>query len=197
MKRIILVLVILTAIGGTAFSFDILSFPSPIEKGDILVSPTVSFGRYWSWSTAVAITAAVDYALPIPIALTVGGEAGIALVLGDYSDLITLPIFARVAWHPNFEVPNLDPYVTLKLGYNINLAGEEYHYGSYEVTYGGGFSYGGNVGVRYFFTPAISAFGELGYDRYGVSYKERAGTWNYTYSYYIYTWFHAGVTFKF
>jgi hypothetical protein len=127
MKRIFLVLLILVAIGGVAFSFDIHSFPSPIEKNDIMISPTFSFGSYYGWESVIAIAAAVDYALPIPVALAVGAEVGFAMLLDTYdtADFKCLPVFARVSWHPNFEVKNLDPYVTLKLGYNFLLTGAE------------------------------------------------------------------------
>jgi hypothetical protein len=66
------------------------------------------------------------------------------------------------------------------------------------VKYGGGFSYGANAGVRYFFTPIIGIFGELGYDRYAITYETTGAYWlgSYSWSYNIYTWVHAGVTIK-
>jgi len=140
--------------------------------------------------------------LPTPVALTAGAEVGVALLVGTYADdIMCIPIFAKIAWHPNLElVDNLDLYLTLKLGYNINLSGDTASTYYYEYKYGGGFSYGGNVGVRYFFSPSIGVFGELGYDRYAISYEQKAkisGYTSYSYKYYIYTWFHAGVTFLF
>ena len=200
MKKLALILALGILVGTAAFSFDLETFPSPIQKGNIMISPTFSFGSYYGFSSAIAITGAVDYALPIPIALTVGGEAGIATVVGYSNNFMSLPIFARVGWHPNFEVPNLDTYITLKLGYNILLSGAKDSGTNWEYNYGGGFSYGGNVGARYFFTPVIGAFAELGYDQYAISYEYKwtgGGPYTHNYNYYIYTWVHVGVTFKF
>ena len=200
MKKLVLVLLILAVVGGTAFSFNIKTFPSPIKKGDFMISPTFSFGSYWGLASAIGITGAFDYALPTPIALTVGLEAGVGMVVGTWvgDDLMCLPILARIAWHPNFEVKNLDTYATLKLGYNVNLTSDKTEY----YTYKGGFSYGFNVGARYFFSNNIGIFGELGYDRWGLSYEYTFpgyygyGGYTNSFSYYIYTWVHLGITFK-
>ena len=205
MKKLLLLLLILGIAAGTAFAWDVetflFSYPSPIEKGSILISPAFSIGSYYGWATAIAVTGAFDYALPIAVPIMVGAEAGIATVVGTYADdILTLPIFLKGSWHPNFQVPNLDLYVTLKLGYNINLKSDSYKDNSYEYNYGGGFSYGGNIGARYFFTPSIGVFGELGYDQYAVSYEYKHKYFSYStsgsYKYYMYTWFHTGITFK-
>jgi len=196
MKKLLFVLLILTVVGGAAFSFDFKSFPSPIQKGDLLISPILNLGGYGSAWTGdgygtgfvIGVTAAVDYALPIP--LMVGGEAGFAVITEDWAPT-SIPILARVSWHPNFEVKNLDTYVRLKMGYNIAVGGKFFDWG-------GGFSGGGQVGVRYFFSKSLGVFGELGYDRYGLKIKFDApsGWFRTSYSAYAYTWFHAGVTFK-
>jgi len=203
MKKIVLVLLILVVIGGTAFSFDIHSFPDPIQKNSILLSPTFHFGfsGVAGWSSysslfSFGLTVAADYALPIPVALAVGLEFGFASNFEDFSDGVTLPILVRVSWHPNFEVRGLDPYVTMKLGYSIGVGnwGYESKYWS-----SGGFSYGFNVGCRYFFNDIIGIFGELGYDRYAVgSYDFDYGFWGSRdyYTYYYYAFFHFGVTFR-
>lgn len=184
MKKIVLVLCILLLAGGTAFSFDLTTFPSPIQQGSLLISPTFNLGSYYYASAfALGITASVEYCLPISFALAVGGEAGVGFLVGYSESYLCIPIFARVSWHPNFEVNNLDTYLVLKLGYNISLT--QY--------YGGGFSFGFAAGARWFFTPVIGVFGELGWDRYGLKYDY---DWYYNYTTYIYTWLHLGVTFK-
>jgi len=200
MKKVVLALLILVVVGASAFAFDVTSFPDPINKGDFLISPTFSFGSYYGFTSAIGITGAFDFALPTPIALTAGLELGIGMLLGDWNygsgdaSFKCLPILARIAWHPNFEVPSLDPYVTFKVGYNINLTGEDNDY----YKFGGGFSYGFNAGVRYFVTPNVAIFGELGYDRWGISFETKGwyGYGGYSWSYYIYTWVHVGVTFR-
>lgn len=194
MKKIILVALIFAVVGGTAFSFDVHSFPSNINKGDFLLSPMFILGGYgisiggFSGEGGLAFGAifAADYALPIPFALTVGGELGIVGSSASDFDGLAIPILARASWHPNFEVPNLDPYVTVKMGYSACTI----------ENFNGGFSFGFNVGTRYFFNPMIGVFGELGYNRYSM------GSWDLGYEFgkwefYSYSWLHAGVTFRF
>jgi len=192
MKKIFLVLFILAVAGGAVFAFDISSFPSPINKGDILLSPTLSLGNFGisgagdsdSGDFALGATFSFEYALPLPFALTVGAESGIAIDLEGDMDGVAIPILARASWHLNFEVPNLDPYVTLKLGYTIwTTEGAD-----------GGFSFGFNAGARYFFSPTMAVFGELGYDRYTLMSESIPYYGDLTL--YIFTWFHAGVTFR-
>jgi hypothetical protein len=203
MKKVFLVLALAALLGGTAFSFDLTTFPASIQKGDILISPAFNFGSYYGWASVIGITGSVEYALPTPIALAVGGEVGFATVLGDdygggYSyGLSAVPIFAKASWHPNFEVAKLDTYVSLKLGWALGFLSDAPE----GMSNPGGFSYGTNVGARWFLTDTIAIFGELGYDHYNMSMDYKyddgygySGTLHWTY--YMYTWFHAGVTFK-
>ena len=197
MKKIVLVLLILAVAGGSAFAFDINSFPDPIEEGQFLISPTFHLGSFFGYGVTLGITGAVDYALPIPVALMVGGEVGVAFIAASYTPIL-IPILARVSWHPNFEVDNLDVYVRTKLGYAIGFGSSGY--GS-DSNWGGGFSWGVSSGVRYFFTEMMGVFGELGWDGYGVSYGYDYGGYygsygRYRYNSWIWTYFHTGVTFK-
>lgn len=80
---------------------------------------------------------------------------------------------AKGAYHFDFGVEKLDPYAGVLLGYNIasvstssNLPGAS----------AGGVLWGAHAGARYYLTPAIGVFGELGY---GIS------------------WLNVGVSFKF
>ena len=191
MKKKVLLVLILAMLGGAAYSFDWHSFPSPIEKGQILISPTFNLGTWLLVGASLGPTVAVDYALPVNVAIMVGGETGaIFLASRYYADSlpISVPIFARVSWHPNFEVKGLDPYVRFKLGGNIAFV-------SHSRWTGGGVAVGFNTGVRYFFNNNIGIFGELGYDYYGIS---SIGYYGYGYGYGLGygTWFHTGVTFK-
>ena len=195
MKKIILLLLILVVVGGSVFAFDISTFPSPIQPGNLLISPTISIGRFFSWwdyGFLLGITGAVEYALPIP--LTVGGEVGVAFGFGEYG-VIGIPILAKVAWHPNFEVPNLYTYITLKLGASLGFPTGE---AKNDTKGGAGFAYGFNAGVRYFFTPTIGVFGELGWDQYRYSIKYDGGYYygSWKYKGWMGSFFHAGITFK-
>ena len=172
MKKIVLVLLIFTVVGGAAFAFDLESFPDPIEEGNLLISPVLNLGGFGGWMM-LGITGAVDYALPIPF--MVGGEVGVAFTTLSGGPVM-IPILARFSWHPNFEVDNLDTYLRIKLGYTIGIGGRWYYgWGGF-----GGFSFGSTLGVRYFFNDTMGVFGELGWDVWG----------------WVYTYFHVGVTFK-
>jgi len=192
MKKFFLVLLILFVVGGAAFSFDIRTFPSPITPGNWLVSPTIGIGTYSGLGFALGLTGAFEYALPIP--LTVGGEVGAAFGLGGIlgNGAIAIPIMGKAAWHPNFEVPNLDVYVTLKMGADIGFLTKDYH-GSKKV--GAGFAYGFNAGVRYFFSPKIGVFGELGWEHYFFSTRYSWGGWSYRDRWWLGTFLHTGITF--
>ena len=69
--------------------------------------------------------------------------------------------------------PKLDTYAGLMLGYHIASVSETGYYGNSLV--GSGFDLGVVLGARYFFTPRIGAFTELGYSlpywNLGVTFK--------------------------
>jgi hypothetical protein len=178
-KKIAVALLVLAVTAGAASAqVDMSRFPSPIEPGNILLSPGFSIipgsltlgGSGYSMSIntfGIGGALAVDYALPIP--LTVGAEVGFENYhfsdFGGDFELGTIPIMFRIAWHPNFGVQGLDPYILGKGGIGIPMQAK--------VSSGGvsvstdlldlGFGFGVDAGVRYFFTDMIGAFGELGY----------------------------------
>jgi len=189
MKKFILILLVLAVVGGAAYSFDIKTFPSPIKKGSFLISPTFNLGGGLLYGAALGVTASFDYALPINFALMVGGETGIIFSTGYYGTHgpFAIPILARVSWHPNFQVKNLDTYVRFKIGGDIAFR---------DSWVGGGFAVGGSFGVRYFLTPTIGLFGELGYDHYGIGGGRSSYSYGWGYGWGMGTFLHLGATFK-
>lgn len=203
----ILVLVLVFGVTAFGFSFDVKSFPSPIQKGDILISGGFGLGLFFpivsglDTSALIGGTVAVDYALPINFALTVGGEIGysgtrLKAVIGDDPDvsLGEIPIIVRVAWHPNWELKNLDTYILAKVGYGIGFwTGDDAD--DSKPPYG--VIFGSDIGVRYFFTPAIGAFAEVGYEYHLLRFKDESDQWiTYTYAAYGMKFLTLGVTFK-
>jgi hypothetical protein len=156
-KRMLAGLLMLAVLAGTAAA-------QTIEPGDIMVSvggaiglfipsedmgtddPIIGFGGFGRF----------DYALPVP--LTVGAEVAFMTgkMEGSEISLTLIPLLAQASWHPDFGVEGLDPYVAVKAGYSIMTR----EAGSIGID-GGGFSFGANLGARYFFTPTVGIFGEL------------------------------------
>ena len=195
MKKILLLLLILITVGGSVFAFNINTFPSPIQPGNWLISPALNIG-YFGWSGGgysnnflIGFAGRFDRAMNFPVAITFGGEVSLNLAAGADSTLMAVPLMFRVAWHPNFEVPNLDVYAAFKLGVGIGIAPDV----SSSDIRKFGFAWGTDIGVGYFFNKSIGVFGELGWNYYPL-YK---WTWTYySWGVYGYNWFTAGVTFK-
>jgi hypothetical protein len=172
--RGILALALIVGVTAWGFSFDVKSFPSPIQKNSVLISGGLAIGVFappdeYKYSALFGGSVAVDYALPINFALTVGGEVGYSggRLKADDDDfggdisLGEIPIAIRVAWHPNWEVSNLDTYALVKVGYGIGFwLGDDVE----GVKNPRGLIIGSNVGVRYFFIPALGVFLEGGYE---------------------------------
>ncbi|MCL2479467.1 MAG: hypothetical protein FWF22_08190 [Treponema sp.] len=196
MKKFVLILALAVLVGGAAFSLDLTTFPSPLKPGALTVNVGATLGSYWWYGTAFGAMAQVDYCLPLPIALTAGGEAGVMFTGGGYysysGSLAVIPIMARVAWHPNFEIPNLDTYVALKLGYGLGFWTSKAS-GYADYTNPGGFIFGGVIGARYFFSSNIAAYAELGWENYTLNYTY--SSYNYSTYEYISRFLTAGVTF--
>jgi hypothetical protein len=101
---------------------------------------------------------------------------------------------ARVAWHPNWEVKGLDTYILFKLGVGLGFwGGKDKPDG---ITNPAGLSFSADLGCRYFFTDAIGAFLEFGYEYYFLSYEYKVGNYSYKWSAFADKFITLGVTFK-
>jgi hypothetical protein len=96
--------------------------------------------------------------------LSIGLESGFSTAsIGD-SDYVmgTVPILARIAWHP-FALESFDPYLVGKAGYGFGFfTGEGNDYNWNDVC--GGFMWGINLGTRFFVTENLGIFIEAGYE---------------------------------
>jgi len=200
---------------GTAVSAfakpDFKSFPAPIGKNSFMLNAGFDLGEFYpvmigaSDSTLLGGTVSGDYALPINFALTLGLESGflnapVKAVIGDDPKLSTgvIPIFARVGWHPDWGVKNLDTYLLAKFGYGVGFwMGDDKND---NWTNPAGIAYGFNVGLRYFFTNSFGAFIEGGYEYYFLDYEYEDELWGVPYTVktaaYANKFLTIGVTFK-
>jgi hypothetical protein len=123
------------------------------------------------------ISLALDVAVPFGgIPFTIGGMAGFTRSEYKWSgynygytySYNGIAIAGRFAYHPNFEVENLDVYAVAAMGYYIYTGKGEYH-GDWGTVYRSDpydyseFFFGINAGARYFFTNNIGVYGEVGY----------------------------------
>ena len=96
--------------------------------------------------------------------MTVGLEAGFSNAQVGETDFSigTVPVLARVAWHP-FSLESLSPYFVGKAGYGFGFwtkEGDDYDWEDVNS----GFVWGASMGTRFFFTKNFGLFVEAGYE---------------------------------
>jgi hypothetical protein len=191
MKKLVVALVLVLALSGSAFAVDWTSHGGGIGPGNIILNGGMALGT-WEFSlfdgTALGFAASGDFALPV-CALTLGLETGYQAALNEPADISMgkIPIALRLGWHPDFGVPNLDTYIQMKLGVGIGTIDAP------GVDGGVGFLGGFDIGARYFFYGKLGAFTELGFDGVKVKYKSDAVTWTKAFYGGIFTF---GLTYK-
>jgi hypothetical protein len=156
-RKFFLVFGIGVVLTGACFALDFTHGPDALQPKDILINGAFDVGNASIASSSgilFGFTGGVDYVLP-KFGLTIGGETGYSGSSVDGDRFGVIPIMARLGYHPDFGVNNLDVYAMLKLGMGIGFA-----LNNNRVGFGIGF----NLGTRYFFTPHIGVFGELGYN---------------------------------
>jgi hypothetical protein len=168
MKKFLLIFVVLAFVAGSAFAdFNILSFPTPVEGGDIMIDLGLGLRGITSGGKWVVppIFASVEYALPVGVPISVGGMFAFYQYKYDwygyyggwYHYKWTDMVFAvRANWHWGLDVKWLDLYTGLSLGYTVSLAsggGSNYS----------GFYYAFQGGAHFYFTKVVGAVAEVGY----------------------------------
>ena len=186
MKKLVGLFLLIVCLGGSAFAFDIMSYPPPVSEGNILIDAGIGIGLGFAGTLKIPpLFAQAEYALPkIPISVGAGAtfwQNGFSTGSGDYTvdySYNYLAILARGNWHWGFDVSWLDLYTGLSLGYNAFWM--DYKLGSaYASSYEpekynyGGFGYSFQVGAHFYFTKNFGAMVELGYPmmRVGLAFK--------------------------
>ena len=166
MKKFLLAALVFVGSLGVANAQEIAS------KGTSMVNLGIGLGYRFGGSMSVPpLSVAYDYSLKSGLidgngAITLGGY--LAYTSSNYSYYLGGTSFSashtvlgvRGMFHYQF-VPKLDTYAGLMLGYHIASTSATGYYGNSLV--GSGFDLGVILGARYFFTPRIGAFTELGY----------------------------------
>ena len=172
MKKILVGLLVLAAVAGSASAIDWQSYPDAIADDFVSIHLGAGIG-YVQYGAAVIppLIASADFNLPIGgLPFTLGGIFGLTTSHWEYGAVewdYTMTAFGvRFGYHPNFGVKNLDAYVNVELGYWAVSSKASVSTGSSSASAGasgGTLLYGANVGAQYFFTKNIGAFAELGY----------------------------------
>jgi hypothetical protein len=143
-------------------------YPGPLQENKLFINAGIGFGPVLSQGemTVPPIQVSVDYVLPLGgIPFTVGGMFGFSKSEWDYGGYVYtytgLAFGARLSYHPNVGVENLDPYATLIVGY-YSYKGESSAGATGDLDLSVPL-WGFDIGARYFFTPMIGAYAELGW----------------------------------
>jgi len=171
MKKFCLALLVFLLIGSSAFAFDILSYPPPVDGGNVMVDTGIGLTAYGSTYGKISIPPIflnVEYALPVNVPISVGGFAAFYRynyrVYGDSGWQYTFLAFGgRADWHWGFDINWLDLYSGMWIGYKVfssNWVGG--CYSSTAPSYGG-FDFGFQVGAHFYFSNNIGLVLESGY----------------------------------
>ena len=178
MKKLIMALLIFVVIGSGVFALDLLSYPPPVEGGNIMIDAGVglaAFGYSGAKWQIPPLFIQVEFALP-KIPISVGGMFAMYKYGYKYTSYnwgwLEMLIAGRANWHWGFDVDWLDLYTGLSLGYHISkwdddgYSGETYDYS--------GFYWNTQVGAHFYFSKNIGAIVEFGYPfwlKAGVAFK--------------------------
>ena len=170
MKKVFLVLLVLTVFGATAFASDLLSYPPPLRPGNILIDVGVGYAFATGSGASMVVpplVLTVEYCLPVGVPISVGGLIGYYQWewrgAGWVETWSYTTFGARANWNWNINLDWLNLYTGVFVGYthfswSANVAGSEIIAPNY-----GGVSIGGQAGARFFFSRNFGAVVELGF----------------------------------
>ena len=172
MKKLVLVLLILLVAASSAFAFDILSYPPPLEGGgDFMIDVGVGLAAY-GWGGKISIPPLfldIEYALPVMVPISVGGFVSFFQYKYAYQSLWNekwtfVVSGARANWHWGFDVEWLDFYTGIWMGYRyFRFSSDKSVSSGYNKPTYGGFDWGTQVGAHFYFTNIVGVIVESGY----------------------------------
>jgi opacity protein-like surface antigen len=176
MKKLICGLVAAVSLASAAFAADFTAYPEPLKKNDFLLNVGAGLLGYRYGKMKIPPISVTAEAAPFKIPLTLGGFLAYAQSSGGYAEwdynagsisydmVYSYYMFgARAAYHFNFAVKGLDPYIGLTAGYSIVIEKKSRSDGFLTANNLDYFIAGGHLGVRYFFVPQAGLFLEIGY----------------------------------
>lgn len=98
--------------------------------------------------------------------LSYGLETGLLGGKTQGSNIYGIPAIFRLGWHPGItKNENIDIFILVKTGWAFGIWGSDLEKDAKPNGIVGGFNFGG----RYFLTPLVDLYAELGYTYYGLA----------------------------
>jgi hypothetical protein len=127
---------------------------------------TFSAGEYEGGSVFLDGSISADWIPNDKIGLSYGIESGLNGGSTQDNIILGIPIIFRLGWYPNFiKIENLDIFILGKVGWAFGIWGSSLDKDSTPNGIVGGINFGG----RYWFTPRIGIYTEIGYNYYGLA----------------------------
>lgn len=127
---------------------------------------TFAAGENVGGSLFLGVSLSADWMPNINTGFTYGIESG--LLGGETQGVNTygIPAIFRFGWHPGtISKENFDFFILVKTGWAFGIWGSQIDHDSEPNGIVGGF----NFGSRYFLTPLIDLYAEVGYTYYGLA----------------------------
>ena len=163
MKRIILTVIFLASTAAVLNAQNATGF----SKGDKLLNLGVGINSYYSMGTPLGLS----FEVGVSDVISIGGNADYLSSKynygnGLYSKFTTLYIGARVSYHVNdllnIENEKIDLYAGVTVGARNFSFKDNFSSSGLGSNYSNGVFFGGYVGGKYYFSPKVGAFAELG-----------------------------------
>lgn len=148
----------------------ILSTPSAFaqhafEKGAMILQPGIGYGLDGTTGALEIPPVSLGLEFGASEEWSIGGYAGYA-ASRDFFQYSYFIFGGRLSYHIETESERLDPYAGVMLGYNAVTVSVE-GFGQPISASASAVLYGGQLGVRYYLSPAVGLFAEAGY---GIGY---------------------------
>jgi hypothetical protein len=147
--------------------------PPAIEKTSesIIVNGSVGMGTFaagenMGGSVFLGGSLSADWMPNRKTHLSYGLESGLLGGETQGNIIYGIPAIFRLGWHPGItKNENIDIFILAKTGWAFGIWGSDLEQGAKPNGIVGGFNFGG----RYFLTPLIDVYTELGYTYYGLA----------------------------
>ena len=189
MKKFIIGVLLFFALFISAFASGPIDYADGINDSSIFINAGAGFplinilnamdyvsssGSYFSKTKIPSFSVSADFHLPIGLPVSAGAYYGIT-IYDEKDDNIWrnhgwyMGIGARISWHFNFKVKNLDPYAGGVIGLLIHNRNHELlATNEPEETTNYQIFCGGHIGIRYFFSNNIGIYLEAGFNQITV-----------------------------